>query len=37
MLILIKVKDNIILIKNLTIIFKNKVNSYRRVLYKKKY
>ena len=36
-LILIKVKNNIILIKNLIIIFKNKVNFYKKALYKEKY
>ena len=36
-LILIKAENNIILIKNLIIIFKNKVNSYKRILYKEKY
>ena len=37
MLILIKADNNIVLIKNLIIIFKNKINFYKKILYKKKY
>ena len=37
MLILIKTDSNVTLTENLTIIFKNKVNSYRKILYKEKY
>ena len=36
-LILIKTDNNIILIKNFIIIFKNKINFYKKVLYKEKY
>ena len=36
-LILIKTDNNIILIRNFIIIFKNKINSYKRVLYKKEH
>ena len=37
MLILIKTDNNVILIENLIIIFKNKVNFYKKVLYEEKY
>ena len=37
MLILIKTENNVILIKNLIIIFKNKINFYKRILHKEKY
>ena len=36
-LILIKIDNNITLTKNFIIIFKNKINFYKRVLYKEKY
>ena len=37
MLILIKIDNNITLTENLIIIFKNKINFYKKVLYKEKY
>ena len=35
-LILVKIKNNIILTENLIIIFKNKINFYKKALYKKR-
>ena len=36
-LILIKTENNVILAKNLIIIFKNKINSYKRALYEEEH